>query len=469
MNVHARPPVQGASAAERLVDFVCASAPDAEVREHAVRAILDTIAVTFAGQVEEPVRRLEATLDQTTGSNAMPSLWGRARYAAGDAALLLGIASHILDYDDVSMLSVCHPSAPVLSALLCVAPPDSVSGADFVDAFAVGTEVLIRLGQAMGFRHYALGFHATGTLGAVGAAAACARLLKLDPTRTGHAISIAASMSSGLQKNFGSMVKSLHVGIAAANGLRAARLAQGGIQGASDALEGRGFLFAYSGGETETWRETLHLGAPFAIVDPGFEQKRYPCCYMLHRMIEGTLALVRQKGVSLSDVAAARVDMPQGGTRPLIHPFPKSGLNALFSGPYAVLASLADGHIDLRSFDDAQVLRPEIQSRLRDVTVVESTEPLPAGITIGDAPVTVTLTMKDGGTLVHTVTAAPGSKADPLTLPQLKTKWTDCLARGAPHLDAAKAGSLFGDGLRVCELLGFGDWFSRLRPDPRTE
>ena len=464
MNVHARPPVQDTNATDRLVAFVCDTRPDTTVRTDAVRAILDTLAVTFAGRVEEPVRRLQATLDRAEGPRAVPSLWSGESHSAGDAALLLGIASHILDYDDVSMLSVCHPSAPILSALLCAAPPDRMSGADFVDAFAIGTEVLIRLGQAMGFRHYALGFHATGTLGAVGAAAACARLLRLDRTQTAHAISIAASMSSGLQKNFGSMVKSLHVGIAAANGLRAARLAQGGIEGSHDAIDGRGFLFAFSGGETDAWRSTLRLGEPFAMVEPSFEQKRYPCCYMLHRMIQATLTLVREKSVALADVAGARVDMPPGGTNPLIHPFPKSGLNALFSAPYAVLASLADGRIDLRSFDDAAVLRPEIQSRLRDVSVVEATAPLPQGITIGDAPVTVTLTLRSGASIAHTITASPGSKDDPLTPAQLKAKWMDCLGRGLPQLCAEAAAAGFEQGLDLCSVPRVEDWLSPLRP-----
>jgi 2-methylcitrate dehydratase PrpD len=468
MNVHARPVMQVSSATDRIVDFILATKPTADVHKYAVSAILDTLAVTYAGRIEDAVRKLQSSLDPAAGPSAVPSLWGHEHYAPADAALLFGIASHVLDYDDVSMLSVCHPSAPVLCALLAVAPSVKPSGADFIHAFAIGTEVLIRLGQAMGFRHYSLGFHATGTLGAVGAAAACARLLKLDRVRTNHAISIAASMSSGIQKNFGSMVKSLHVGIAASNGLRAARLARSGVEGACDAFEGKGYLFAYSGGETETWRENLRLGAPFAIVEPGFEQKRYPCCYMLHRMIQATINLVREKRLTLADVASARVDMPKGGTKPLIHPFPKSGLNALFSGPHAIAAALADGRIDLATFADAAVTRPGIQSRLRDVEVIESTDDLPAGMTIGDAPVTVTLTLKDGSTLAHTITVSPGSKGDPLTPEQLKAKWTDCFERGAAHLPAGAAASHFDRGLAMIDETDIGAWLAALRPTARA-
>jgi 2-methylcitrate dehydratase PrpD len=468
MNVRARLVTQESVATDRILDFVLQTEPDADVRRHAVSAILDTLAVTYAGRIESAVQRLQSSLDPVGGPSAVPSLWGHEHYAPVDAALLYGIASHVLDYDDVSMLAVCHPSAPVLSALLAAAPSVKPTGAEFIDAFAIGTEVLIRLGQAMGFRHYMLGFHATGTLGAVGAAAACVRLLKLDRVRANHAISIAASMSSGIQRNFGSMVKSLHVGIAASSGLRAARLAQSGVEGARDAIEGKGYLFAYSGGETETWRENLRLGAPFAIVEPGFEQKRYPCCYMLHRMIQATLDLVREKGVSLSDVASARVDMPKGGTKPLIHPFPKSGLNALFSGPHAIIAGLADGRIDLSSFTDEAVMRPNVQSRLRDVQVIESTDDLPAGMTIGDAPVTVTLTRKDGSSLARTITVSPGSKSDPLTPAQLEAKWTDCLERGAAYLPGGGAAACFEQGLAMADLTDIAEWLAAMRPTARS-
>jgi 2-methylcitrate dehydratase PrpD len=468
MNVHTRPATQESSATDRLVDFVLQTKPDVDVRRHAVSAILDTLAVTYAGRIEDAVQRLQSSLDPVGGLSAVPSLWGHEHYAPIDAALLYGIASHILDYDDVSMLSVCHPSAPVLSALLALAPSVKPTGAELVDAFAIGTEVLIRLGQAMGFRHYMLGFHATGTFGAVGAAAACARLLKFDRVHAGHSISIAASMSSGIQKNFGSMVKSLHVGIAASNGLRAVRLAQSGVEGARDAIEGKGYLFAYSGGETEAWRDSLFLGAPFAMVEPGFEQKRYPCCYMLHRMIQATLNLVRETGVKLDDVASARVDMPKGGTKPLIHPFPKSGLNALFSGPHAIVAGLADGRIDLSSFNDEAVMRPNIQSRLRDVQVIESADDLPAGMTIGDAPVTVTLMLTNGSSLAHTIKVSPGSKGDPLTPAQLEAKWTDCLERGAAYLPAGAAAAQFGKGLAMADMADLAEWLAAMRPTARA-
>jgi 2-methylcitrate dehydratase PrpD len=450
-------------ATKAIATFVTTAPIGRGVAEKAIPAIIDTLAVMIAGGAEPGVKALAGTFETFAGPTAVSSFWANSTFRFDDAVLLIGMASHVLDYDDVSMLAVCHPSAPILAALLGAAPWNGVAGRELLEAFVVGTEVLVRLGQAMGFRHYELGFHATATLGSVGAAAACARLMKLDERRTAHAIAIAASLSSGLRKNFGTMVKSLHVGIAAANGLKAARLAAAGIDGAIEAIEAEGFLHAFSGGETNTWPTNLVLGAPFAIAEPGFEQKRYPCCYMLHKIIEATLMLRQETGLNLAAVKSARVDMPQGGTKPLIHPYPRSGLNALFSAPYAVTASLADGRIDLKSFTDVAVLRPEIQARLHDVTVVEAQGVARQGSDVGSAPVTVTLTPIEGDNRSRTVVPSPGSAQDPLTAEQLKAKWIDCLQRGNSAITPASAESLFREGEALDSASDLGGWLGKLR------
>lgn len=460
----------------RLAGFVCeqAQALATEPLLHqAQRAMLDTLAVMIAGGSSEGIRRLESALDTGVGSAACPSPWSGRRYAAVDAALLYGMASHMDDYDDVSMLAVCHPSAPVLSALLAAElslPAESAHcGRDFVTAFATGTEVMIRLGQAMGFRHYELGFHATSTLGVVGSAAAVAKLLQLDVATTGHALAIAASSAGGVRKNFGSMVKPLHVGLAAAGGLRAARLAQAGITGALEAFEAGGYLRAYSGGETDGFPPTgLQFGRPFVLEQPGFEQKRYPCCYMLHKLIEATLALRRESGCSLQDLQHARVQLPKGGSKPLIHPHPQSGMKGKFSAPYVLVASLADGSIDLTRFTDEAVLRPALQARFRDVEVVEDEADVPPGTDLGRMPVTVTLTLRDGRVLQRQVLASPGSPGDPLTLEQLRRKWTDCLRHGRPDVSTAAAGDWFDQGLEISAMASVRPWLDRVLVCPST-
>ncbi len=450
----------------RMAEFICSATDDslsAAAREQATRAILDTLAVTVAGGVEEPVSLLDHALDASAAAGSGVSPWSGKRLGAEDAALLYGMASHVLDYDDVSMLGVCHPSAPILATLLAATPlaakVQQPSGRAFRLAFCVGTEVTGRVGQALGFRPYELGFHTTAILGTIGAAAAASRLLGLDRVRTAHALAIAASMAAGLRKNFGSMVKPLHVGLAASNGLRAARLAAAGVEGSAEPFESDAFLKAFSGGVTDSWPNGIAFGQPYALETPGFDQKLFPCCYMLHKMIAATLALRTESGCTLAQVQGALVLMPKGGSCPLIHPRPRTGLHGKFSAPYAIVASLLDGRIHLKSFTDSAVTRPEVQARLTDVTVVES-DTAPVHGTDMDGPVTVTLTMRDGSVLTRTVEHAPGSAADPLPLDQLQVKWIDCLQHGRPNLPAVQAAGLFDEGYRLETMPGISTWLS---------
>lgn len=451
--------------AKELARFVASHHVPDEALERAAPLVLDTLAVMLAGGREPGVELLASTLAVDRAPGRIPSFWSDAGYRSDDAALLFGTASHVLDYDDVSMLAMCHPSTPVLSALLA-RPLEGVSGRRLLEAYAVGTEVLIRVGQAMGFRHYALGFHATATLGTLGSAAACARLAGLDEARTAHAIAIAASMASGLRRNFGSMVKSLHVGLAARNGVTAAGLASAGLDGADNPMEREGFLHAFSGGETDRFDDSVVLGAPFALVHPGFEQKRYPCCYMLHKMVEATLHLRRTHVLALEQVASVEVDMPPGGTKPLIHPCPGSGMNALFSAPYAVVAALADGRIDLASFTDSQVMREGLRAKFGRVVVAERSGPPLSGEEIGLAPVTVTVTTQDGRRLSKRVVDPPGSPLDPLSPEQQREKWIDCLLRaGAARQDA---GDLFDRGVELPRMNDVEPWFACIRRHTTT-
>ncbi|MCE9661026.1 MAG: MmgE/PrpD family protein [Burkholderiales bacterium] len=448
-----------------LADFASSreTALPAGVRRRAVRVLLDTLAVTLAGYREDAAQAVARALQPSQDSCSVSLPWTPERYRPDDACLLLGTAAHVLDYDDVSMIAVCHPSVPIFTALYVLAQQTALTGAQFIDAFAIGTEILIRSGEAMGFRHYDLGFHATATLGTLGATAACARTLNLSPVQTNHALAIAASMSSGVRENFGTMVKSLHVGIAAGSGLRAARLAQAGVEGADDVLNGRGWLHAFSGGQSEQWPKAVVLGTPYALDQPGFEQKRYPCCYMMHKMIQATLDLRLKHGLSLDGLEQALVVTPRGGTAALNHPWPTEGLAAKFSGPYAVVGSLADGRMTLASFEDEAIQRPAVQAALRRVDVREADGVALQGSDVGSAPVSVTLIYANGRRFERTITASPGSAADPLTDGDLLAKWRDCVGRGLPDMAAERIEPLFHAGMNLDDQPDAGAWLRTMR------
>ncbi|MDB5890761.1 MAG: MmgE/PrpD family protein [Polaromonas sp.] len=385
------------------------------------RSIFDTLAVTAAGTVENCTRAAYRSCADLNG----------APLSARDVALILGTASHALDYDDVCMLATCHPSAPPISALLGLLPqlvrlrPQLTLG-DFLAAYLVGAETTLRLGEWLGFKHYSLGFHATSTLGSIGSAAAAAHAMNLPSEQVHNALSIAASSAGGLRANFGTDTKPLHVGFAASAGVRAALLASAGARASNDVWGPSGFELAFSGGQTPgplNW----HQNSEWTIVQPGFELKRFPSCYLSHRLIAGVLAIRGRLDESTwSQAVHIDIEVARHGLAALKYPQAKTGLEGKFSGPYCAAAAWLDGRIGLDSFTDSAVLRQSCQNQMQRINLRERDMD---GESLDTAPVRVTL-RGDGWREDILVDWAPGSLADPMTRSQMEQKWQDCVNHG---------------------------------------
>lgn len=416
------------------------------VMERVRRSWFDTLA-TIAGGVSESSTQAAWRACTADGSEGLHP-W--------DVALLLGTASHALDYDDVCMLATCHPSAPPIAALLALLPilqkqHGGLRLGDILAAYLVGTETTLRLGRWLGFRHYALGFHATATLGAIGAAAACAHALKLPLAHAHAALSIAASSSGGLRANFGSDVKPLHVGFAASAAVRAALLAQAGAGASDDVWEGDGFFHAFTGGLPVVALDWV-ADTPWAIDLPGFEHKRFPSCYMTHRLIAGILGIrSRQPVAAVSQPVEIEIDVPRNGLAALKYPEPSTGLQGKFSGPYCAASAWIDGQVALASFTDFAVQRPDAQMQMKRVTLRERAD---ASEDLQTAPVNVTV-RGNGWSDTLAVDWAPGSTADPMQRAELQGKWRDCARHGGMHPDDALALHLLDASLdtEACALL----------------
>mgnify|MGYP001602411076 CR=1 FL=1 len=219
-----------------------------EIRALARQCILDTLGTALAGADDALVRILTAELAEQGGNPVCGVIGSTLRLPALSAALLNGTMAHALDYDDVNLAMPGHPSVAVLPAVLALAEERGASGEALLAAFVAGYETACRVGLLVAPGHYdTLGFHATGTVGSFGAAAACAHLLGLSESQTVHALGIAATQAAGLKSMFGTMCKPLHAGRAAYNGLLAARLAARGFTARPDSLEcAQGFAAAYS-------------------------------------------------------------------------------------------------------------------------------------------------------------------------------------------------------------------------------
>jgi 2-methylcitrate dehydratase PrpD len=302
----------------------------AEVRALGRQCLLDYIACTLAGSKEELTRILLAEAQEQGGQPIATVIGHGARLPALSAALINGAASHALDFDDVNMAMTGHPSVVLLSALLALAEERGSSGADLLTAFVAGYELQCRLGLLLAPGHYnVLGFHATGTLGSFGAAAACAHLLGLDAEQSATALGIAGTQAAGLKSMFGTMCKPLHAGKAAYHGLLAARLAKRGFTSRADVLEcPQGFAPTHSPDFNPAEALTIPPGG-FHIRNNLF--KYHAACYMTHAPIEAARKLRVQHGVTPDRIASIRLSLDESCDRVCNIPAPRTGLEAKFS------------------------------------------------------------------------------------------------------------------------------------------
>ena len=422
------------AATEGLARFLVNTSYDhlpPEAVEAAHRAVLDTLGVALAGSREQAGRLVEALAAEASGTPEA-AVWGRPlRLPAAEAALVNGVFAHALDFDDVNDSMRGHPSAPLLPAVLALAEKLGAGGRQVIEAFVLGFEVECKLGRAMGRSHYERGWHATATLGTLGAAAACAPLLRLGEMATRMALGLATSMASGSRQNFGTMTKPFHAGQAARTGLLAALLAGRGFTADADILEaplGFGSLFAPDG-DWSPEEAVARLGDPWEIVSPGVSVKRYPCCFATHRALDGLLELRGRHGLRADAVERVEVVMPRGAALPLIYSRPRMGLEGKFSLEYCLAAALLDGGVGTASFVDTAVERPEAQALLRRVFSCEGPGEATAVV---DGYAEVTVITDDGSRFEVRVDHPRGSPQAPLSWEELVGKFRDCAALALP-------------------------------------
>ncbi len=342
--------------------------PD-DVRALARQCVLDTLGCALAGAGEELTLILLDEARADGGAPAATVIGHRDRLSAPAAALVNGAAGHALDFDDVNMAMPGHPSVAILPGLLALAETRAASGAEVIAAFVAGYELACRVGRLIAPGHYdGLGFHATATVGSLGAAAACARLLGLDEARFAAALGIAATRAAGLKSMFGTMCKPLHAGEASANGLTAARLAARGFTSRADAIDcAQGFARTHS----PDFHPDRALSHPerFRIRDNLF--KYHAACYLTHAPIETARSLRERHGLTPDRIAAIRLTLDEACDRVCNILAPCTGLEAKFSLRLTVAMALAGIETGaLASYSAANAADPRLVA-LRDKVEID--------------------------------------------------------------------------------------------------
>lgn len=389
--------------------------------------MLDTVGVTLAGAAEPAARIVQQVIAAEGGDACTVIGTGRRAHAAA-AALANGTAAHALDFDDMCFVSLAHPSAPLVASALAAGELTQASGRALLDAYCVGFEIEARLGTAMNPRHYKRGWHCTSTLGTIGAAAAVGRLLGLEGGAAGHAIAIAASEASGLKENFGTMVKPLHAGLAARNGVVAALLAKDGMAASELAIEGsQGYLAALDSERPSVDELAADLGSRWEIVDTGITVKLYPSCAGTHPALDAILDLRRRERFTAADVERIEVGVDKITPTVLIYERPSSGLEGKFSMPFCAAAAIAHGAVGIETFELARLADPGLAAIMPRVTMTVDPTLDPSAEPLTQARVTITL--KDGRTLKQDANGARGYPQRPASEEELGAKFLGCAKR----------------------------------------
>jgi 2-methylcitrate dehydratase PrpD len=352
----------GHLAATQFGDLTAAATSEAR------RGVLDWIGCALAGSTHKSITTLLDVLQDISG-RPQASVFGRKlQLGLTDAPLANGQMGHVLDYDDTHMGGVVlHTSSPVLAALFALAERATVSGADFILAYAVGFEAGVRSGRAAPGHHKG-GWHLTGTLGTIAAGAACGKLLKLDRQRLTYAMGIAATQAAGMQQNRGTMCKSFHAGKAAANGVLSALLAERGFDATQEIIEGKkGFCRIYS--DVAAPEQLIAgLGEHWMIESNG--HKPYACGVVLHPLIDAVIAIRNRDAID--PVVVSEVSLR-------LHPLvlsitgvvePATGLQSKFSAVHAAAVALIDGAAGIAQYSDARAADPTVAALRRKVKAV---------------------------------------------------------------------------------------------------
>jgi 2-methylcitrate dehydratase PrpD len=411
------------------------------------REFIDTIAVTIPG-ADEPAARLVFKTVSAWGSGDCTAAGHAEGLSAPFAALVNGTAGHALDFDDNFDPPKAHASTVLVPSILALGEQEDLSGEACIDAYVVGLQIMGRVGQGVNPHHRNRGWHATGTMGAIGAAAACARLLQLDAEQAAFCLSISTSMAAGFMSQFGTMTKPMHAGLAAKAGIMAASFAANGVTAGLETLDGRtGLNRLMVGADYEELRdghtnpehgqtmiyELDSIGAPLLITEHGFRVKRFPMCGVAHRGIDGVLEMKAEHGLMPDDIARIDIIAPQVHLNNLMHNDPKGPLEAKFSMEYGVSVALLTGDCTLADFTPEAVMRPAIRGIYPRIHLqgVDKSE--------GEFPTQIKLTHVDGRVFETSVGLPKGSKVAPFSDAEYWAKYEACVQG---FLNAQQAQSL---------------------------
>ncbi|SCB27676.1 MmgE/PrpD family protein [Rhizobium hainanense] len=399
-------------------------------------ATVDTIGCMIAGRNDASVAALIRAFDREIAQGGTARLVGGGSTSCSLAALINATSAHALDFDDNFHPARAHASAVLVPALLAVLSTDKVtSGRQFLEAYLTGLEAQAAVGFGVNPSHYNRGWHATATVGSIGAAAGVARLLGADEEAIAAAMSLATSFACGPKGQFGTTAKPLHAGLAARNAVDAARMALAGMSGRLDILERpQGFLDLFGGDEANGW-EGLTFGEMHIIESRGLVTKRHPCCASTHRAVDALLDLKQEHELAADDIVRIETKVGISAARNLAYPNPADEMQARFSMQYCLAAAFLKGSLSLSDFTPQGIDRLGIREFMPRIEMQAYSAEEEKGVE--RLPHIVTVMTRDGRIYSRSRLHAKGSIEAPMSDHEREVKFIDCLRWANQHASEA--------------------------------
>src|SRR5229473_1389512 len=404
-----------------------------EVIELGKKSILDGLGLALAGSKAQTGALCRQYLENLGVCDGKSTIIGSARKTSPRfAAFVNAVSIHADDFDDTQLAVakdrvyglLVHPTVPVLPAALALAERGGVSGKELMLAYHLGVEVECKIAEAISPRHYQDGFHSTGTCGPFGSAAACAKLLRFDLSKTLNAFGLAASQSGGLRENFGTMTKPFQAGRAAESGVASVELVALGWSAAEQILEAdRGFFHAF-GGSYDPASIMNRLGKPWTFVSPGVSLKPYPSGSLTHPAMTELARLIETNNIQAAQVEKMDIGANHNMTTTLLHHQPKTGLEAKFSMEFCMAILLLERKAGLSEFLDKVVQRTDVQEMIRKINFYVDPEAESSGYDKMRSILKIQL--KDGKVISGRADFGKGSPANPMSFDEAAVKFRGC-------------------------------------------
>jgi 2-methylcitrate dehydratase PrpD len=386
-------------------------------------ALRDCLGVALAGSKDEAAEICGKIARQEDAKREASVVGQGFKTSALQAALVNGTSAHALDYDH-SFTLMGQPTSPIIPATVALGEALGVSGRSLLEAYVIGFEVTGKLALSLKGA-VEDGWHGPTIVGVFGAAAACAKLLQLNAAQVEMALGIAASMAGGVVANFGTMTKPLHSGLAARNGVLAAKLAQGGFTANGKALESEvGFLGMFYARSKADPAVLESLGQSFALATDGIKIKPYACGGLTHVAIDGVLELRAKHSLTADMIDSIEADVLKHVAERIVFKVPQTGVQGKFCMNYLLARAIIDGRIGVEVFTedavrDANILKLAERVVMRADPSLKSADP-------GGRPCRVTIRLKNGQSYSRYAEHAKGSAEMPLSDAELKAKFTEC-------------------------------------------